>query len=796
MSAWLALVLTDVIAVATFARCFTGPGELVAALPSLVLVHLTGLAARGWLSGLRATAGTESGGTEGGAGGTAKKARGPDEHGRRRLQSGWWALGLVVAVFLPIGVVLGPTFFWAVPGHAAWHAILEDLRTAWAAFSLRVAPVPELPGLVLATAWAAGAAGLLAELISSKARIPAVFALMPAFCLYLFAAALGTDSWRALGLACIAASACWYLVAVVGERERAEGIVVASSDTGLSPGVRAAPHGAAAVMLRMALRAALAAAVIGPNLPGARSVARVAWHGTAGFGSGTATLVPGGNLPQGIQVSTLVQVAQEEVDDPSAALFTVYSSMPTREMIAALDEFNGNIWSATAAGSPKELRSFWPPLGVDERRPPPPTPEGYGHEQLVQVFEVSGLGGRDIPSWGSPLAVADAAPVSEVGPGGSIVSSIPLRRGSVYAVDSIGADPSPAHLEEDAPLTSDVQDLQLPQPVPSRLVQLANNLVAGATTAYRKALDLEAYLTSPKFHYHLPGRTKSGVVTPSPAYRGLLSFLFKSRTGYCQQFATAFAVLARIDGLPTRVAIGFLPGTPVAHDQWQVDGIDTHAWPQVQFEHYGWIDFEPTPGTSVRGSSAPVLPSTATTPTFPSVTPTSSGGAHNIRPSPGGGGGAPRPGRRWYQARISGRLPALWLLVLPAGVLCWAGGLLLWRRLRLRRSRRESRAGILAAWGVALRTLDLVGIRRRRDETYLELAKRVSSTGVLSDEAGVAFGNLARLATTASYAGSPPGDFGARQATRDAKTVVRSARRRIARWQRIAVALDPRSLLT
>jgi hypothetical protein len=108
--------------------------------------------------------------------------------------------------------------------------------------------------------------------------------------------------------------------------------------------------------------------------------------------------------------------------------------------------------------------------------------------------------------------------------------------------------------------------------------------------------------------------------------------------------------------------------------------------------------------------------------------------------------------------------------------------------------RRESRAGILAAWGEALRTLDLAGIRRRRAETYLELARRVTSTGVLSDEAELAFRNLARLATTASYAGAPPGDIAARQATRDASTVVHSARRRIAYWQRIAAALDPRSL--
>jgi hypothetical protein len=102
--------------------------------------------------------------------------------------------------------------------------------------------------------------------------------------------------------------------------------------------------------------------------------------------------------------------------------------------------------------------------------------------------------------------------------------------------------------------------------------------------------------------------------------------------------------------------------------------------------------------------------------------------------------------------------------------------------------------GILAAWGEALRTLDLAGIRRRRAETYLELARRVVSTGVLSEEAEVALRDLAGLATTASYGASPPGDDGTRRAMRDARTVARSARRRVARWQRVVAALDPRSL--
>ena len=795
MSAWLALVFTDVIAVTTFARCFTGPGELTTALVSLLFAHLAGLAARGGASGIRTTAHLGPGGNDGRVGGTGEQGQGPGERGRLRFRDAWWALGVVAAVLLPIGIVLGSTFSWAVPGHATWHVMLKDLRAAWTVFSFKVAPVPELPGLVLAVAWASGAAGLVAELISSKRRVPAVFALMPALGLYLFASALGTGSWRVLGLASIAGSACWYLVAVVRDRERAQEVLIAWPDTGLSLGGRSASYRAGAVVLRMAVLAAVAAAVIGPNLPGARSVALVAWHGRGGAAGETATTgIPGGNLPQGIQVSTLVQVAQEEVDDPSVDLFTVHSSTPTREMVAGLDDFNGSSWSTTTSGPSTPVGSFSPPLSADESQPPPATPDGPGHEQLVQVFEVAGLGGTNIPTWGHPLAVAGAGEVRRDGPGGSVVSDTSLQQGSKYAVDSIVADPSPAELEADSPDTSNLQDLQLPRPVPSRLVRLANGLVLGASTAYQKALDLDAYLTSPRFHYHLPERTKSGLVTPSPGYGGLVSFLFKSRTGYCQQFATAFAALARIDGLPTRIAVGFLPGTSVGHDEWQVDGTDTHAWPQVQFENYGWIDFEPTPGATVEGSSAPGVSTTTTTTTVPFTVPTTVGSAHNLQPSPRGGVTKPRVGRHAGRAHRSSGLLAAWLLVLLAAMLAWAGGVPMWRRLRLRRLRSEPRAEILAAWGEALRTLDLAGIRRRRAETYLELASRVTSTGVLTDEAELALRNLARLATTASYAAAPPSEVGTRQAMSDAKTVVRSARRRVARWQRIAASLDPRGL--
>jgi hypothetical protein len=56
-------------------------------------------------------------------------------------------------------------------------------------------------------------------------------------------------------------------------------------------------------------------------------------------------------------------------------------------------------------------------------------------------------------------------------------------------------------------------------------------------------------------------------------------------------------MLARILGYPTRVSVGFLPGTPsrADPDAYVVRGNDAHAWPEVYFEGYGWVPFEPTP---------------------------------------------------------------------------------------------------------------------------------------------------------------------------------------------------------
>jgi hypothetical protein len=61
-------------------------------------------------------------------------------------------------------------------------------------------------------------------------------------------------------------------------------------------------------------------------------------------------------------------------------------------------------------------------------------------------------------------------------------------------------------------------------------------------------------------------------------------------------------MMARAQGIPARMAIGFLPGQ-LSGEQYVVRASDAHAWPELYFQGYGWLRFEPTPG--VRTGSPP-----------------------------------------------------------------------------------------------------------------------------------------------------------------------------------------------
>ncbi|MEZ4868408.1 MAG: transglutaminaseTgpA domain-containing protein [Caldilineaceae bacterium] len=130
--------------------------------------------------------------------------------------------------------------------------------------------------------------------------------------------------------------------------------------------------------------------------------------------------------------------------------------------------------------------------------------------------------------------------------------------------------------------------LQLPSTITDRTRELAAQLVADQTTMYGKARTIELFLR--QYEYDLTVAAPPSGVTDVADY-----FLFDLQRGYCDYYATAFVVLARLAGLPTRFATGYAPGYWNEYEQlWTVTESQAHSWPEVYFPLYGWIPFEPT----------------------------------------------------------------------------------------------------------------------------------------------------------------------------------------------------------
>lgn len=147
--------------------------------------------------------------------------------------------------------------------------------------------------------------------------------------------------------------------------------------------------------------------------------------------------------------------------------------------------------------------------------------------------------------------------------------------------------------------------------------RLARRLAAGAATPYEFVRAVRRYLDRGYIYTQHP--PAAGSQPP------LVSFLFSSHRGYCQQFAGAMALLLRMGGVPARVAVGFTPGQlDSATGRWLVTDLDAHAWVEVWFPGYGWVTVEATPPldpalgqhppiatTALAGTSGGIVPATA-----------------------------------------------------------------------------------------------------------------------------------------------------------------------------------------
>ena len=377
--------------------------------------------------------------------------------------------------------------------------------------------------------------------------------------------------------------------------------------------------------------------------------------------------------------------------------------------------------------------------------------------------------------------------------------------GLSYTVTSLDESP-PAQLLSAAPAAdADIAGHYTEVPAAYQgLRTLAETVVrdAGAKTAFQEAVALQDWLASGGgFRYTLDAPT----ITDAS---GLANFLQNTKKGYCQQFSFAMATLARLLGIPARVAYGFTAGTAESGNSWLVTTHDAHAWPELYFQGFGWLRFEPTPAGSAAGQGTATVPGY----TLPVGSSGQSPGQSATGLAPGAQGGSANRNA----AALSGRLHFPLGGVSGAGAGASGGGLNVWEilglcvagllvigaiapagvRLLIRRRRWRARAPAgraHAAWRELRDDLVDYGVGYRPSESPRAAAARAAASLELAEPATAALGRIAMAEERARYAVRADSGAGLRQ---DSAVVRRAIAATVPRWARWRAWLLPSSVLS
>ncbi len=739
---------------------------------------------------------------------------------RRLVRSRPAALSIasVAVVAVVTWTVLPGTTTAGLPLVQTWRAAGRVLAGFGSQFEASVPPVEPTRAFLLATAIGVGAAGVaMAGLQASGSRRARAWAPAPALAVFLAACVLGGPAGRVVSMV--------VLVLALGVHLLVEQAAANAERSLWIGGVEAPPtQRPGRAGFRILVLAAVTAAVVS-GLPGPDGNGPIGWK-TLGGGGSTRIIV-----------SPMVSISTRlEPHNAKADVFSVTSTAPAYWQLTTLDVYSGSTWQAGRA--PYRSFSARLPTGTGKRRAP------KGTREVVEKFHIQALDSPWLPSAFDPIAVKGASDVQYSAATGSLLSKHPTADGANYTVHALETVATlDATKLEAAPALRPGQEppgqTSLPAAVPARVRALARGIVdsAHAHTEYAKALALQDFFYGRQFTYSLhPPVDGSGI-------DAIETFLFDTRTGYCQQYAGSYAVMARSLGLPTRMAVGFTTGRRIGPDRYQVTDADVHTWPEVWFPRYGWVPFEPTKGapgsgfaipgaTAITGNTAAVSRPRARTAGGPGAasrqqtSPTTAAGSSGTTPSspsrsadnptrfhqigrPGGpeqarGGNAgaaakrtahPAPGALAATSNLAwaGRA-ALALLALGAALVtanAAAGSL---RRRRRRRRIRIAGPGSADAawlqWQDIVETLASAGVRRKPWESTPRFATRagwaLDPTGRLARELAAA------AAAIDSVAWAEPSAVGG--AAPDLAGTAAEVHRRVARRRRnrdrVRLALD------
>jgi len=578
-----------------------------------------------------------------------------------------------------------------IPGPAALRLLHQTLSDGFSDTTQLAAPVPITRGLSLLTTGGIGLVAVVVETLATGLRRPAVVGL-PLLAIFTVPAAILDNG---VGWQPFVFGAAGYLALLLAEgrdritrwgrpvrAQRAPRPTTGGSASGprsstAAPGnrqpagaPRPAPFGAPArsavvttqltQLGRRVGAAAIGVAVVVPVIiPGLHS----GWFGTH-HTAGAGGLGPDGS--GSTSINPIVSMRRDLNQSTPVSLFSYTTTgSPQYLRMITLDKFDGTQWTPAAVTSPDD----------QDAAKELPLPAGLSLTPAKDVttnVTITGLKEPYLPVPMVPTAVKAHGdwlynPVTSV-----IYSKHSSTVHLKYEVTNAVYDPTESMLNTVVDNANDPAVsayLAVPAHLPAIISTQADAVVAAAhaTTAYQVAVALQNWFQA-NFVYDVNAKSGSDA-------SALVSFL-QDRTGYCEQFAATMALMARLEGIPSRVDVGFTPGTKMtgSDSSYLVTTADAHAWPELYFSGIGWLRFEPTPRSdgqttrpaySTATAAAPANPTAST----PSSTVSGSAGAvapnHDPRPNVGLGASGLPAGNSGMHVPI-GWLVVLFLLLVAA----------------------------------------------------------------------------------------------------------------------------------
>jgi transglutaminase-like putative cysteine protease len=267
-------------------------------------------------------------------------------------------------------------------------------------------------------------------------------------------------------------------------------------------------------------------------------------------------------------------------------MMRVKATKPLYHRGLVFDKYNGLGWEITSA-SPKKASSNRPPIAL----PMKDVESSLGARDVITSYYIEAGHPNIIFAPYQPSLLYFPASTVWVDRFSGLRSAFTLDSDIVYSVISRVDSPSPNRLRrirfpyDPAILKAYTQ---LPS-LPKRVISLSRRITKDQDNAYDRVQTLMNYLDrNYQYQVNIPPQKGNGDAVDY--------FLFEDKRGFCEQFASALAVMARVNGIPARLVTGYMPGTynPFT-GYYEIEAQDAHAWVEIYFPNYGWVSFDPTP---------------------------------------------------------------------------------------------------------------------------------------------------------------------------------------------------------